>query len=112
MFGLGVKASGSVAVDEPCDLDLDASNHTVESVPGDGRGGHMHCVSIYGANKPCEDKLACVRDVDKGVSVFSVYDGHGGTQASSFAAEHLPSMILAKIHKDSGPEQVWTMTPV
>ena len=62
--------------------------------------------SEYSANTPCEDKHCCVQDPELGVSIFCVFDGHGGDAASKFAKAHMSDIIRARLTPQASPEEV------
>lgn len=65
-----------------------------------------YCSSEYNANLPCEDQHCCCVDVELGVSIFCVFDGHGGDLASRFAKRHMTDIIRARLTPQSTPTEV------
>lgn len=49
--------------------------------------------SMQGWRMSQEDAHNCCMDFDEGISLFAVYDGHGGHEVAEYAAEHLPGFI-------------------
>lgn len=39
-------------------------------------------------------------DKDKDISLFAVYDGHGGAEVAKYAAAELPAMVKNEMYKD------------
>ncbi|XP_050522093.1 probable protein phosphatase 2C 6 [Daktulosphaira vitifoliae] len=49
--------------------------------------------SMQGWRESQEDAHCCLLDFDKNISLFAVFDGHGGAEVAQYAAEKLPSLI-------------------
>lgn len=49
--------------------------------------------SMQGWRTDQEDAHCCILDFDHNVSLFAVFDGHGGFEVAKYAAQHLPSFI-------------------
>mmetsp|Transcript_16606 Transcript_16606/g.26325 ORF Transcript_16606/g.26325 Transcript_16606/m.26325 type:complete len:295 (-) Transcript_16606:72-956(-) len=61
--------------------------------------------AFQGRRQSMEDAHVCIPDAReyKTTAFFAVYDGHGGARASTFAAEHLHTLILSNNHKQYDP---------
>jgi hypothetical protein len=59
----------------------------------------LYSVSMFNANTPCEDAESCIYDPDLGMTVLSVFDGHGGGSVATFAARQLPALILQQLQQ-------------
>lgn len=44
-------------------------------------------------------------DYDKNVSLFAVYDGHGGAEVAQYAADELPNMVKNKFYESGDYEK-------
>lgn len=42
---------------------------------------------------PIQDAHICILEFDKNMSLFGVFDGHGGAEVALYAAEQLPDII-------------------
>jgi protein phosphatase 1G len=47
-----------------------------------------------------QDAHNCILDFDKDVSLFAVYDGHGGAEVAQYASENLPALVKNDLYKD------------
>jgi serine/threonine protein phosphatase PrpC len=100
-------------IHRPPMLSLPESSARIEQVPRalqPARNGRMHeessCGIVHGVAARCgrrrivrEDMYStltfAVRDKETGpISIFGVYDGHGGHRAAQFASDRLPQLLL------------------
>jgi len=68
-----------------------------ETTDGSGRAEEA-CVDfgvceMQGWRRNMEDAYLAVPELDKDISFFGVFDGHGGRGVSRFAAKHLPALL-------------------
>ncbi|XP_050427996.1 probable protein phosphatase 2C 6 [Adelges cooleyi] len=49
--------------------------------------------SMQGWRESQEDAHCCLLDFDKNISLFAVFDGHGGAEVAQYAADKLPGLI-------------------
>ncbi|CAD6236894.1 GSCOCG00008284001-RA-CDS [Cotesia congregata] len=66
---------------------------TKESVDGLGKNVVFGASSMQGWRISQEDAHNCCSDFDENVSLFAVYDGHGGHEVASYCAKKLPDFI-------------------
>ncbi|VVC41516.1 Fibrinogen binding protein,PPM-type phosphatase domain,PPM-type phosphatase, divalent cation binding [Cinara cedri] len=55
--------------------------------------------SMQGWRETQEDAHNCLIDFDKDVSLFAVYDGHGGAEIALYAADQLPQFVRDELAK-------------
>ena len=76
---------------------LEDANRTRDSDSGESKDGQSQfgVCGMQGWRRGMEDAhLAdCNFDVERGIQLFGVFDGHGGRGVSRFAAKHLPDLI-------------------
>mmetsp|Transcript_38536 Transcript_38536/g.46580 ORF Transcript_38536/g.46580 Transcript_38536/m.46580 type:complete len:351 (-) Transcript_38536:108-1160(-) len=65
-----------------------------ESEDGSGRNCKYGLSSMQGWRRSMEDAHVARPDHHGEVSMFAVFDGHGGTEVSKFCAEHMPRELL------------------
>ena len=57
--------------------------------------GYRIC-GMQGGRRNMEDTHIAMPDFDEGIGLFAVFDGHGGTGVSKFAAQELPALIKGR----------------
>jgi protein phosphatase 1L len=70
-------------------------------------GKFAGCKSIQGQRPHMEDTYQSVTGINNGDATsafFAVFDGHGGSQTSKFAASHLHRLVSAQL-SDEGPKE-------
>ena len=68
------------------------------------RGDFSHSVATYEVNSPTtEDSYSIL--ISKNISLFAVFDGHGGSFASTYAALHLPCIIMTHLTELLQPQE-------
>ncbi|KAH7731793.1 Protein phosphatase 2C containing protein [Aphelenchoides avenae] len=58
--------------------------------------------SMQGWRVSQEDAHNCIADFTENCAIFAVYDGHGGSEVSQYAAENLPAILLKNEHFKKG----------
>lgn len=52
-----------------------------------------------------QDAHVCLMDFDDGMSLFGVFDGHGGAEVAQYAVEMLPSLIKNELFEKGDYEK-------
>eukprot|EP00747_Dinoflagellata_sp_TGD_P225999 gnl/TRDRNA2_/TRDRNA2_99822_c1_seq2.p1 gnl/TRDRNA2_/TRDRNA2_99822_c1~~gnl/TRDRNA2_/TRDRNA2_99822_c1_seq2.p1 ORF type:complete len:406 (-),score=81.58 gnl/TRDRNA2_/TRDRNA2_99822_c1_seq2:120-1337(-) len=71
-----------------------------ESCSGGGHGHVWGCSAMQGWRTGMEDSHLTISDLggdSSGVSLFGVFDGHGGAQVATFASRHLPDELRRRL---------------
>ncbi|KAK0177558.1 hypothetical protein PV328_001599 [Microctonus aethiopoides] len=66
------------------------TKHSTDAI---GRFGRVGTCYMQGWRDTQEDGHTCCIDYDDNASIFGVYDGHGGHEVATYAAEELPKFI-------------------
>ena len=72
---------------------LDAPITTKDSSDGGNSQLKFGCSAMQGWRKEMEDAHIAIPNFDIDISLFGVFDGHGGRQVSAFAKKHFPVIL-------------------
>lgn len=73
---------------------LDRPNTTKHTEIGVGKGFKYACSNMQGWRLANEDTHICKTELDKsGISLFAVFDGHGGIEIAKFCERNFPRVL-------------------